>query len=139
MSLPLIRKPFVMQGSAITNAALMTNKTLAANEPKKIQHFHNEVNELSAVFEHSISQSKQKALVSQVVETSTTIVAHNEKSHAPVSKSSKHFLYCLSTVSVVLVQLDSFLHANLSSQSKDSIGTFNCFNSSAIVLSLSIH
>ena len=43
MSLSLIRKPFVVQGLAMTVAAFMMNNTHAASEQEQIQQLRDEV------------------------------------------------------------------------------------------------
>jgi len=51
MSLPLIRKPFLIQGLAFTVAILMMNTTQAPTEQEQIQQLRDEVKELRALLE----------------------------------------------------------------------------------------
>lgn len=60
MSLPLIRKPFLIQGLAFTVAILMMNTTQAATEQEQIQQLREEVKELRALLEQYVPQSNKK-------------------------------------------------------------------------------
>ena len=75
MSLPLIRKPFIVQGLAFTIAVFMMNNAQAASEQEQIQQLRDEVKELRALLEQYVPQSKQKNNVPQYDTQRSTTVA----------------------------------------------------------------
>ena len=56
MSLPLIRKPFIVQGLAFTIAVFMMNNAQAASEQEQIQQLRDEVKELRALLEQYVPE-----------------------------------------------------------------------------------
>jgi len=111
MSLSLIRKPFVMQGLAITVAALMMNSTHAASEQEQIQQLRDEVKELKALLQQYVPQAKQQNDATQVaVAPATPVVAtQNQNTSVVTAAPSKKSPLTFSTASGAEVKLYGFL------------------------------
>lgn len=127
MSLSLIRKPFVMQGLAITVAALMMNSTHAASEQEQIQQLRDEVKELKALLQQYVPQAKQQNDATQVaVAPATPVVAtQNQNTSVVTAATSKKSPLTFSTASGAEVKLYGFLRGDASYQSKGGDGIFN--------------
>ncbi|WP_151715084.1 DcaP family trimeric outer membrane transporter [Acinetobacter sp. TUM15071] len=130
MSLSLIRKPFVMQGLAITVAALMMNSTHAASEQEQIQQLRDEVKELKALLQQYVPQAKQQNDATQVaVAPATPVVAtQNQNTSVVTAATSKKSPLTFSTASGAEVKLYGFLRGDASYQSKGGDGIFNRIN-----------
>jgi len=130
MSLSLIRKPFVMQGLAITVAALMMNSTHAASEQEQIQQLRDEVKELKALLQQYVPQAKQQNDATQVaVAPATPVVAtQNQNTSVVTAAPSKKSPLTFSTASGAEVKLYGFLRGDASYQSKGGDGIFNRIN-----------
>ncbi len=124
MSLPLIRKPFLIQGLAFTVAILMMNTTQAATEQEQIQQLREEVKELRALLEQYVPQSKQKTTLpvsdsAQVLAAQTTTPSSDTNKKSPLS---------FQTASGADVKLYGFLRGDASYQAKGGDGIFNRIN-----------
>ena len=124
MSLPLIRKPFLIQGLAFTVAILMMNTTQAATEQEQIQQLRDEVKELRALLEQYVPQSKQKTTLpvsdsAQVLAAQTTTPSSDTNKKSPLS---------FQTASGADVKLYGFLRGDASYQAKGGDGIFNRIN-----------
>jgi hypothetical protein len=131
MSLSLIRKPFVMQGLAITVATLMMNSTHAASEQEQIQRLRDEVKELSALLQQYVPQTKQQNDTPQVAvaPASTGVTTHNQNTPAVVAANiPKKSPLSFSAASGAEVKLYGFLRGNALYQSKSGDGIFNRIN-----------
>lgn len=131
MSLSLIRKPFVMQGLAITVATLMMNSTHAASEQEQIQRLRDEVKELSALLQQYVPQTKQQNDTPQVAvaPASTGVTTHNQNTPAIVAANTpKKSPLSFSAASGAEVKLYGFLRGNALYQSKGGDGIFNRIN-----------
>ena len=124
MSLPLIRKPFLIQGLAFTVAILMMNTTQAATEQEQIQQLREEVKELRALLEQYVPQSKQKTTLpvsdsAQVLAAQTTTPSSDTNKKSPLS---------FQTASGADVKLYGFLRGDASYQAQGGDGIFNRIN-----------
>lgn len=124
MSLPLIRKPFLIQSLAFTVAILMMNTTQAATEQEQIQQLRDEVKELHALLEQYVPQSKQKIILpvsdsAQVPAAQTTTPSSDTNKKSPLS---------FQTASGADVKLYGFLRGDASYQAKGGDGIFNRIN-----------
>lgn len=130
MSVSLIRKPFVLQGLAITVAALMMNNAHAASEQEQIQQLRDEVKELKALLQQYVPQAKQKNDLAPVQEHSNFKETHpdhpaNVAVGPAVPKKSQ---LVFNTASGAEVKLHGFLRGDASYQSKGGDGIFNRIN-----------
>jgi hypothetical protein len=91
MSLPLIRKPFLIQGLAFTVAILMMNTTQAATEQEQIQQLREEVKELRALLEQYVPQSKQKTTLP--VSDSAQVLAAQTTTPSSDTNKNRHSLF----------------------------------------------
>lgn len=130
MSLSLIRKPFVMQGLAITVATLMMNSTHAATEQEQIQQLRDEVKELRALLQQYVPQAKQQNDAPQAAVTPATAVVatNNQNTPAVVTNIPKKSPLSFSSASGAEVKLYGFLRGDASYQSKGGDGIFNRIN-----------
>lgn len=131
MSLSLIRKPFVMQGLAITVATLMMNSTHAATEQEQIQQLRDEVKELRALLQQYVPQAKQQNDTPPVAvaPASTVVATNNQNTPAVVAANPpKKSPLSFSTASGAEVKLYGFLRGDASYQSKGGDGIFNRIN-----------
>ena len=124
MSLPLIRKPFLIQGLAFTVAILMMNTTQAATEQEQIQQLRDEVKELRALLEQYVPHSKQKT--TSPVSSSAQVLA--AQTITPSSDTNKKSPLSFQTASGADVQLYGFLRGDASYQAKGGDGIFNRIN-----------
>lgn len=124
MSLPLIRKPFLIQGLAFTVAILMMNTTQAATEQEQIQQLRDEVKELRALLEQYVPQSKQKT--TSPVSGSAQVLAAQPTT--PSSDTNKKSPLSFQTASGADVKLYGFLRGDASYQAKGGDGIFNRIN-----------
>ena len=120
MSLPLIRKPFIVQGLAFTIAVFMMNNAQAASEQEQIQQLRDEVKELRALLEQYVPQSKQKNNVPQYdTQRSTTVVSvstQNISSNTQMAAQKSPLSF--NSASGAQVQLYGFLRGDASYQAK---------------------
>ncbi len=130
MSLSLIRKPFVMQGLAITVAALMMNSTHAASEQEQIQQLRDEVKELRALLQQYVPQAKQQNEPSQVsvAPAATAVTTQNQNTPVVAAATPKKSPLSFSTASGAEVKLYGFVRGDASYQSKGGDGIFNRIN-----------
>ncbi|MFN3905889.1 DcaP family trimeric outer membrane transporter [Acinetobacter junii] len=124
MSLPLIRKPFLIQGLAFTVAILMMNTTQAATEQEQIQQLRDEVKELRALLEQYVPQSKQKT--TSPVSSSAQVLA--AQTTTPSSDTNKKSPLSFQTASGADVKLYGFLRGDASYQAQGGDGIFNRIN-----------
>lgn len=124
MSLPLIRKPFLIQGLAFTVAILMMNMTQAATEQEQIQQLRDEVKELRALLEQYVPHSKQKT--TSPVSSSAQVLA--AQTTTPSSDTNKKSPLSFQTASGADVKLYGFLRGDASYQAKGGDGIFNRIN-----------
>lgn len=124
MSLPLIRKPFLIQGLAFTVAILMMNTTQAATEQEQIQQLRDEVKELRALLEQYVPQSKQKT--TSPVSGSAQVLAAQPTT--PSSDTNKKSPLSFQTASGADVKLYGFLRGDASYQAQGGDGIFNRIN-----------
>lgn len=124
MSLPLIRKPFLIQGLAFTVAILMMNTTQAATEQEQIQQLRDEVKELRALLEQYVPQSKQKT--TSPVSSSAQVLA--SQTTTPSSDTNKKSPLSFQTASGADVKLYGFLRGDASYQAQGGDGIFNRIN-----------
>lgn len=124
MSLPLIRKPFLIQGLAFTVAILMMNTTQAATEQEQIQQLRDEVKELRALLEQYVPHSKQKT--TSPVSSSAQVLA--AQTTTPSSDTNKKSPLSFQTASGADVKLYGFLRGDASYQAKGGDGIFNRIN-----------
>lgn len=124
MSLPLIRKPFLIQGLAFTVAILMMNTTQAATEQEQIQQLRDEVKELRALLEQYVPHSKQKT--TSPVSSSAQVRA--AQTTTPSSDTNKKSPLSFQTASGADVKLYGFLRGDASYQAKGGDGIFNRIN-----------
>ncbi len=124
MSLPLIRKPFLIQGLAFTVAILMMNTTQAATEQEHIQQLRDEVKELRALLEQYVPHSKQKT--TSPVSSSAQVLA--AQTTTPSSDTNKKSPLSFQTASGADVKLYGFLRGDASYQAKGGDGIFNRIN-----------
>ncbi|NKG34484.1 DcaP family trimeric outer membrane transporter [Acinetobacter junii] len=124
MSLPLIRKPFLIQGLAFTVAILMMNTTQAATEQEQIQQLRDEVKELRALLEQYVPQSKQKT-TSPVSGSAQVLAAQPTTSSSDTNKKSP---LSFQTASGADVKLYGFLRGDASYQAQGGDGIFNRIN-----------
>ncbi|ENX39458.1 MULTISPECIES: DcaP family trimeric outer membrane transporter [unclassified Acinetobacter] len=130
MSLSLIRKPFVMQGLAITVAALMMNSTHAASEQEQIQQLRDEVKELRALLQQYVPQAKQQNSIAQTQQHSNLAETHPDHpaNVSVVSEVPKKSQLVFNTASGAEVKLHGFLRGDASYQAKGGDGIFNRIN-----------
>lgn len=130
MSVSLIRKPFVLQGLAITVAALMMNNAHAASEQEQIQQLRDEVKELKALLQQYVPQAKQKNDLAPVQEHSNFKETHPDHpanvAVAPAVPKKSQLVF--NTASGAEVKLHGFLRGDASYQSKGGDGIFNRIN-----------
>ncbi|WP_043972610.1 MULTISPECIES: DcaP family trimeric outer membrane transporter [Acinetobacter] len=130
MSLSLIRKPFVVQGLAITVAALMMNNTHAASEQEQIQQLRDEVKELRALLQQYVPQAKQQSVLVPGQEHSNLKETHPDHpanvAVAPVVPQKSQLVF--NTASGAEVKLHGFLRGDASYQAKGGDGIFNRIN-----------
>ncbi len=124
MSLPLIRKPFLIQGLAFTVAILMMNMTQAATEQEQIQQLRDEVKELRALLEQYVPHSKQKT--TSPVSSSAQVLA--AQTTTPSSDTNKKSPLSFQTASGADVKLYGFLRGDASYQAQGGDGIFNRIN-----------
>nr|WP_039047129.1 DcaP family trimeric outer membrane transporter [Acinetobacter junii] len=124
MSLPLIRKPFLIQGLAFTVAILMMNTTQAATEQEQIQQLRDEVKELRALLEQYVPHSKQKT-TSPVLSSAQVLAAQTT---TPSSDTNKKSPLSFQTASGADVKLYGFLRGDASYQAQGGDGIFNRIN-----------
>nr|WP_151958586.1 DcaP family trimeric outer membrane transporter [Acinetobacter junii] len=124
MSLPLIRKPFLIQGLAFTVAILMMNTTQAATEQEQIQQLRDEVKELRALLEQYVPHSKQKT--TSPVSSSAQVLA--AQTTTPSSDTNKKSPLSFQTTSGADVKLYGFLRGDASYQAQGGDGIFNRIN-----------
>lgn len=124
MSLPLIRKPFLIQGLAFTVAILMMNTTQAATEQEQIQQLRDEVKELRALLEQYVPHSKQKT--TSPVSSSAQVLA--AQTTTPSSDTNKKSPLSFQTASGADVKLYGFLRGDASYQAQGGDGIFNRIN-----------
>ena len=124
MSLPLIRKPFLIQGLAFTVAILMMNTTQAATEQEQIQQLRDEVKELRALLEQYVPHSKQKT-TSPVLSSAQVLAAQTT---TPSSDTNKKSPLSFQIASGADVKLYGFLRGDASYQAKGGDGIFNRIN-----------
>lgn len=124
MSLPLIRKPFLIQGLAFTVAILMMNTTQAATEQEQIQQLRDEVKELRALLEQYVPHSKQKT--TSPVSSSAQVLA--AQTTTPSSDTNKKSPLSFQTASGADVKLYGFLRGDASYQAQGGDGVFNRIN-----------
>lgn len=124
MSLPLIRKPFLIQGLAFSVAILMMNTTQAATEQEQIQQLRDEVKELRALLEQYVPQSKQKT--TSPVSGSAQVLAAQPTT--PSSDTNKKSPLSFQTASGADVKLYGFLRGDASYQAQGGDGIFNRIN-----------
>lgn len=124
MSLPLIRKPFLIQGLAFTVAILMMNTTQAATEQEQIQQLRDEVKELRALLEQYVPHSKQKT--TSPVSSSAQVLA--VQTTTPSSDTNKKSPLSFQTASGADVKLYGFLRGDASYQAQGGDGIFNRIN-----------
>lgn len=74
MSLPLIRKPFVMQGLAFTSAALIMNNANA--EQERIQRLHAKLEQTLNRLKRNVLRLKQKVDTPQMINQSAIFHHH---------------------------------------------------------------
>ncbi|WP_293743770.1 DcaP family trimeric outer membrane transporter [uncultured Acinetobacter sp.] len=127
MSLPLIRKPFIVQGLAFTIAVFMMNNAQAASEQEQIQQLRDEVKELRALLEQYVPQSKQKNEMPQQA-TQTSVAAQNQNMPKHTEASSQPSALSFNSASGAQVQLYGFLRGDASYQAKGGDGIFNRIN-----------
>ena len=130
MSLPLIRKPFIVQGLAFTIAVFMMNNAQAASEQEQIQQLRDEVKELRALLEQYVPQSKQKNNVPQYdTQRSTTVASvstQNISSNTQMAAQKSPLSF--NSASGAQVQLYGFLRGDASYQAKGGDAIFNRIN-----------
>ena len=124
MSLPLIHKPFLIQGLAFTVAILMMNTTQAATEQEQIQQLRDEVKELRALLEQYVPHSKQKT--TSPVSSSAQVLA--AQTTTPSSDTNKKSPLSFQTTSGADVKLYGFLRGDASYQAQGGDGIFNRIN-----------
>ncbi|ENX36486.1 hypothetical protein F889_00200 [Acinetobacter colistiniresistens] len=130
MSLSLIRKPFVVQGLAMTVAAFMMNNTHAASEQEQIQQLRDEVKELRALLQQYVPQAKQQSVLVPGQEHSNLKETHPDHpanvAVAPVVPQKSQLVF--NTASGAEVKLHGFLRGDASYQAKGGDGIFNRIN-----------